>query len=709
MGYPIYHSAYTAAQIEASLGKTPRINATTRTWEIWDIATSAYVDTGVSIDTQLFVDPTLTQSGYAADAKVTGDEIADVNNALTEFKNNLKTLDIYDETVAVTTGTLETTETGDIQENVKLQGAYKKGHIYKISFDFNSVTWASNGVQFLQITSYSTNTISSTYLVDSIRTATSAVISNKLEVFYTPTTDTVVMIGCKFFLGAGSQDIDIAVTEVVSDIAEEVDYLLTQSENIMPLVNTVTQNFSGTIDNSGYVTLYVPYEFYKHYTYKLTFKCVLGTESVTNCLRVQTASAQNFGSAHRQDVINNAVAINPLCGVIDDFATGDTINETFTATEGGVYLAFRYYGDSNTNYQINVGVSRIASIQQADSALFGKGVVALNKDVEPYVLQLGREISAQTQNHTYTRLNFLFFSDIHARADLWERICDYMDEYNDIIPFAIHGGDYVSNDLGASDVVDLYGLRKPANGAILNTVGNHDCYPDGSATPTAPIADVYAALYASVDPSADGWNATFGTEAYAMYWYRDDTDAGVRIICLDQYHWTADQATFFTNALNDAITNNYSVVTVTHTPITTAVDDVGSGFYTLDNWTVNDTYSGSMVDIRTAINTFVAGGGQHLINLCGHIHSDQFGELTSDDLLQFRTQMAGAGSTNSALWTDTNRVVGTKTYDCFNIIQIDRNLNMIKLVRIGCNSSDALQPRTTLCWDYVNRRLISNN
>lgn len=82
MGYPIFHSQYTAAQIEASIGKTPRIKSSTRTWEIWDIATSAYVDTGVSIDTQLYVDPTLTESGYAADAKVTGDKIGELKSAI---------------------------------------------------------------------------------------------------------------------------------------------------------------------------------------------------------------------------------------------------------------------------------------------------------------------------------------------------------------------------------------------------------------------------------------------------------------------------------------------------------------------------------------------------------------------------------------------------------------------------------------------------
>ena len=89
MGLPIYHSQYTAAQIEASIGKTPRIKAATRTWEIWDIATSAYVDTGVSIDTDLFVDSTLTEAGYAADAKVTGDKVTELKSALSNTDNSI--------------------------------------------------------------------------------------------------------------------------------------------------------------------------------------------------------------------------------------------------------------------------------------------------------------------------------------------------------------------------------------------------------------------------------------------------------------------------------------------------------------------------------------------------------------------------------------------------------------------------------------------
>ena len=52
MAYPIFHSAYTAAQIEASIGKNPRISADTGNWEVWNISTSAWVDTGVAADAQ---------------------------------------------------------------------------------------------------------------------------------------------------------------------------------------------------------------------------------------------------------------------------------------------------------------------------------------------------------------------------------------------------------------------------------------------------------------------------------------------------------------------------------------------------------------------------------------------------------------------------------------------------------------------------------
>lgn len=137
MGYPIYHSAYTAAQIEAAIGKGPRVNSSGY-WEVWNVATGAYESTGVgagvtppTVVTQVSqmtnhgyvyiyngsetgytagywyywngsawtaggayqaaaVDPSLSVQGAAADAKATGDVLSamtDVEAVFTDVQS----------------------------------------------------------------------------------------------------------------------------------------------------------------------------------------------------------------------------------------------------------------------------------------------------------------------------------------------------------------------------------------------------------------------------------------------------------------------------------------------------------------------------------------------------------------------------------------------------------------------------------------------
>lgn len=67
MSNPIFHSAYTAAQIEASIGKSPRVGSDGY-WEVWDIATSAYVSTsiGAGVNPPVVVDTVSDMTNHGA-------------------------------------------------------------------------------------------------------------------------------------------------------------------------------------------------------------------------------------------------------------------------------------------------------------------------------------------------------------------------------------------------------------------------------------------------------------------------------------------------------------------------------------------------------------------------------------------------------------------------------------------------------------------
>lgn len=69
MSYPIFHSQYTAAQIEGTIGKSPRIDPVTKHWEVWDITSGAYVDTGVAADAQDAATRAEAAATTATDAK----------------------------------------------------------------------------------------------------------------------------------------------------------------------------------------------------------------------------------------------------------------------------------------------------------------------------------------------------------------------------------------------------------------------------------------------------------------------------------------------------------------------------------------------------------------------------------------------------------------------------------------------------------------
>lgn len=364
--------------------------------------------------------------------------------------------------------------------------------------------------------------------------------------------------------------------------------------------------------------------------------------------------------------------------------------------------------DIRTQYKINMDKVGVLEYNPIINGFLGgstdtTGIVYLNKDSEIYMYQAytGR---SNHWNDTYTPLRFIHFSDVHRSPSQWERLCDYIDAYENYIQFAIHTGDYVGSNHGSYD--NHYAARKPLNRNIYNVVGNHDSYASGSSIyASAPIADTYQILFGNADVSE--WGATFGSTENAMYYYKDFADSGIRLIVIDQYYWDATEASWLDTVLSDALTRGLWVITAMHT-VTGELTNIGSSFFTKDAWgTEAGGLNASTVGAKLA--SFVSSGGVHICHLSGHYHHDKIG-LTSDGLLEIIVECNMRPDTGSihSEWDDSARVRGNKSWDAFNYVSVNRELGLIKIVRIGCNIDDHMQSKKVLCYDFVNRQIVSN-
>ena len=300
----------------------------------------------------------------------------------------------------------------------------------------------------------------------------------------------------------------------------------------------------------------------------------------------------------------------------------------------------------------------------------------------------------------YKPLEFIHFSDVHKQAAEWSNVCKYMDAHSKYIPFAIHTGDYVLSYNAQYD--DLYEIAVPNNGYILNVVGNHDTYSNSSGTERATQATTHSLLF----NHTDDWGVTFGAEG-AMYYHKDFAESGIRLVVIDLYYWDTTEATWLSNILADAITNDLAVITAMHIatralPTNMRVDCT---FNVIDELgTASTGESDTVTAIDDAIATFIDDGGEHIVNLCGHYHHDVIG-YTAGGILNIAVECATHLPAN---WDDAARDYATKGFDAFNVIAVDRTTKTIRIARIGNNSDWYGRPKNVLCYNYNTKQVVAN-
>ena len=329
--------------------------------------------------------------------------------------------------------------------------------------------------------------------------------------------------------------------------------------------------------------------------------------------------------------------------------------------------------------------------------MYTEDIIELNRDVEPFIIQGAATRTAFFRNKPekypdpYKVLQFVHCSDMHAVPDLWDRMVQYINHYSAYIAFAVHTGDYCGGSQEA--YTDFYSACTRCVHPIYNCVGNHDTVNANGPSSKKTAHDLL------FNHKAD-WEAVFCPVDNAMSYYKDFPESNIRLIVLDLYYDIDIQKKWLHDVLADAMEMGMYVVTAMHEPSGPMNDSFGVPFHT-----IND-YEGLLgrnrqVPYEPVIAKFIADGGKFICNLAGHDHHDSFG-FTDAGVLNVIVE----SGTNWDGWCDGKRVKGTRTYDAFNVMSIDVNLGILKLVRVGDNADHYLRIKRTLCYDYVNKKVI---
>lgn len=304
-------------------------------------------------------------------------------------------------------------------------------------------------------------------------------------------------------------------------------------------------------------------------------------------------------------------------------------------------------------------------------------------------------------------LNLIHLSDIHGNTANIARVLDFADVFADYIHDILHTGDAPQTYFGNDNPFATIGGDR-----ILEVVGNHECWIQGDTWPSPYNATAQQVYQKYFDPFIASWNVQ-SAGANLCYYYKDYTDAKIRLIVLDALHYDSAQESWFANVLADAITSNKRVVAVTHYPSQTGISGIDCTFNcitrTID--AVETPPAGTQIERMpesafTAVDTFINNGGEFVCWLSGHTHEDFIGTV-NNHTDQIQIIISCANTSNQ--FSDCARTEATKTQDLFNVFTVDGTAKLIKLIRVGATMDKFMRKRETLCINYETKEAISNN
>lgn len=115
-------------------------------------------------------------------------------------------------------------------------------------------------------------------------------------------------------------------------------------------------------------------------------------------------------------------------------------------------------------------------------------------------------------------------------------------------------------------------------------------------------------------------------------------------------------------------------------------------------------HRGDVNNMGDILKKFQDNGGEIIAWICGHTHTDHFYYPEKyPDILNVVIDRAGENRSNAI----SNRNTASDTCLCANFYAVDTNSKYFKIIRLGMTKDRRLRSKETLCYDYGNKKVLS--
>ena len=345
---------------------------------------------------------------------------------------------------------------------------------------------------------------------------------------------------------------------------------------------------------------------------------------------------------------------------------------------------------------------------------------------------VGVEGPADRVKGSYNPWIIVHFSDIHndgtnlrrieTFATYYKQQTDHLTTTDVLIDDVLDTGDNVLATAGGGIPWNTSNIAA----TFLNTIGNHDI--ENLYNFTFDGVTGWPAVYKKqIGQFRSQWgNVVFPDENVEeegkCYYYKDYTSQNIRLIVL--MNWTNTTAAYLNNeyawfkdVLDDALSKNLTVVCAGHVKPGNLTPIDGCSFHAYE---YGYETQGTANQFVILVDKFIRAGGTFACWLAGHTHYDLTGwinakytengtEYIVDNQLCLVVENAGGQGSDfeRRYWNSDNRIAGTKSQDCFNIVCVNAAYYRVSVMRIGSQYDNSGQHKGGFCINYKTKKMLS--